>query len=271
MPIHPPRRVVATRYVTPLREGGSLPAVVEADDLGLYVVKFRGAGQGLPVLVAELLVGELGRALGLPVPEIVAIDIDPDLARTEPDGEIQDLLKASGGLNLALDFLPGALPFNPGAPRGVDADLAARIVWFDAFVMNVDRTPRNPNLLVWHNRLWLIDHGAALYVHHAWNDPDRVALSRFAMIKDHVLLPFAGDIRAAGEDLSAMLGGDLVDEALAAIPDELLGPDVSPFSDVASHREAYRRFLTRRFDARAGFIDEAVAAQGVLAGTGGGR
>jgi hypothetical protein len=260
MAITLPRHVTATRYVMPLREGGSLPAIVEADDLGLYVVKFRGAGQGLPVLVAELLAGELGRALGLPVPELVFVDIDPDLARTEPDSEIQALLQASGGCNIALDFLPGALPFNPGTPRGIDPELAARVVWFDAFVMNVDRTPRNPNLLVWHDRLWLIDHGASLYVHHAWNDPDRVAASRFPLIRDHVLAPFAGDVVAAGEALAAAIEPALIDDLIAAIPEEWLGRGVSAFPDADVHRTAYRRFLTRRLEGRAGFTDEAVAA-----------
>src|SRR3712207_5588201 len=160
------RTVRATRYVTPLREGGSLPAIVEADDDGLYVLKFRGAGQGPKALVAELVAGELGRALGLPVPEIVLVTVDPGLGRAEPDREIQDLLAASHGLNLGLDFLPGALGYNPAAAPLADAALAADIVWFDALVTNVDRTPRNTNLLMWHGRIWMIDHGAALYVQH---------------------------------------------------------------------------------------------------------
>src|SRR5690349_23620653 len=154
------RTISATRYVTPLREGGSLPAIVEADDDGMYVLKFRGAGQGAKALIAELVAGELGRALGLPVPEIVFVELDTELARTEPDPEIQDLIKASAGLNLALDYLPGAITFDPLAWQTPDADLASRIVWFDAYVTNLDRTPRNSNLLLWHRRLWLIDHGA---------------------------------------------------------------------------------------------------------------
>src|SRR3954470_9776717 len=160
------RTVRATRYATPLREGGSLPGVVEADDDGMYVVKFRGAGQGVKALVAEVVAGELARAVGLAVPEIVLVDVDPVLGRAEPDPEIQELIEASAGLNVGLDFLPGALPFEPAAGVPVDPELAAAVVWFDAFVTNVDRTPRNPNLLVWHERLWLIDHGAALHVHH---------------------------------------------------------------------------------------------------------
>src|SRR6188508_302751 len=164
------RRVTATRYVAPLREGGSLPGLVEADDDGLYVVKFRGAGQGPAALVAEVLAGELARALGLTVPELVLAELDPELPRAEPDVEIQELLVASAGTNLGVDFLPGALPFTPAAADGFDPARAADVVWFDALVMNVDRTPRNPNLLVWHGRTWLIDHGAALYVHHGGGD-----------------------------------------------------------------------------------------------------
>ena len=163
------RTVIATRYVTPLREGGSLPAIVEADDDGMYVLKFRGAGQGPKALIAELVAGEIARAAGLPVPEIVFVELDPELARTEPDPEIQALIRASAGLNLALDYLPGAVTFDPVAEHP-DADLASAIVWFDAYVTNVDRTPRNTNMLIWHRRLWLIDHGATLYFHHTWTN-----------------------------------------------------------------------------------------------------
>ena len=163
------RTVTATRYVTPLREGGSLPAIMEADDDGLYVVKFRGAGQGPKALAAEIVVGELARAVGLPVPELVLVEVDPELAHAEPDPEIQDLIRASGGLNLGVDFLPGSLPYSPARPP--EPELAAAVVWLDALVENVDRTPRNPNLLRWHGNLWLIDHGAALWVHHGSTDP----------------------------------------------------------------------------------------------------
>src|SRR5215211_7662451 len=187
------RAVTATRYVTPLREGGSLPAVVEADGLGTYVLKFRGAGQGRKALIAEILAGEIARALGLLVPEIVLANLDPKLASAEPDPEIQDLIRASVGLNLALDYLPGSLGFDPLVePPG--PDLASRIVWFDALVTNVDRTPRNPNLLTWHNRLWLIDHGASLYFHHAWRDWRAASKRTFAAARDHVLRPFAKTI-----------------------------------------------------------------------------
>ncbi len=187
------RTVTATRYVTPLREGGSLPAIVEADDDGLYVCKFRGAGQGPRALAAEVVAGELARGLGLPVPELVLVELDAELARAEPDPEIQDLIRASAGLNLGVDFLPGALPYSPAAPP--DPELAAAVVWLDALVENVDRTPRNPNLLRWHGRLWLIDHGASLFVHHGTADPLALARRPFPAIADHVLLGAAGSVR----------------------------------------------------------------------------
>jgi hypothetical protein len=186
------RTVTATRYVTPLREGGSLPGLVEADDDGLYVVKFRGAGQGPKALAAEIVGGELARALGLPVPELVLVQLDPELARAEPDPEIQDLITASAGLNLGVDFLPGALPYTPARPP--DPELAASVVWLDALIENIDRTPRNPNLLLWHGNLWLIDHGAALYVHHGTGDPLALARRAFPAVRDHVLLGAAGPL-----------------------------------------------------------------------------
>src|ERR1700744_3079913 len=189
-----PRTVAATRYVTPLREGGSLPAIVEADDCGLYVLKFRGAGQGPLALVAELVAGEIGRALGLMVPEIVLMEVDPVLGRNEPDQEIRELILASAGLNLALDYLPGSVMFDPAARPVVDPTIASRAVWFDAFVTNVDRTARNPNLLWWHKTLYFIDHGASLYFHHDWHDLERKALTPFAPIRSHVLLPKAARI-----------------------------------------------------------------------------
>ena len=196
------RSVAAIRYVTPLREGGSLPGLVEADDDGLYVVKFRGAGQGLRALVAEVIVGELARRLGLLVPDLVTVEIDPVLGAAEPDPEIQDLITASAGANLGVDFLPGALPYTPAGPWVPDERLAADIVWLDALTTNVDRTPRNPNLLIWHDRLWLIDHGAALYLHHGGLDPVAHADKPFPLIKDHVLLPHAGSILEAHERLA---------------------------------------------------------------------
>jgi hypothetical protein len=198
------RTVTATRYVTPLREGGSLPALVEADDEGLYVLKFRGAGQGRKALVAELIAGELARAAGLAVPEIVFIELDVELARTEPDPEIQDLIRASAGLNLALDYLPSAVAFDP-LVHAPDAALASAVVWHDAFVSNVDRTPRNTNLLMWHRRLWLIDHGAALIFHHQWDGYLERSTSPFPSIKDHVLLPGASELAEADAVLSGRI------------------------------------------------------------------
>jgi hypothetical protein len=214
------RTVVATRYVTPLREGGSLPALVEADDDGLYVVKFRGAGQGPRALIAELLAGELARAGGLKVPELVFVELDPRIAVAEPDPEIQDLLKASEGLNVGLDFLPAALPYNPLEPPS--PELAAEIVWLDAFVLNVDRTPRNPNLLLWHRDLWLIDHGAAFYRHHeageeGW-DASAAATRPFPQIAEHVLLDRAAPLRAAGERVAEHFDEGLLEQLSAELP-----------------------------------------------------
>ncbi|MDT4914764.1 MAG: hypothetical protein QOC66_3892, partial [Pseudonocardiales bacterium] len=198
------RRIEATRYVTPLREGGSLPALVEASDEGLYVLKFRGAGQGPKALVAEIVAGELARALGFAVPELALVELDPALARAEPDPEIQDLLAASAGLNLGVDFLPGALPFNPAVGPAPEPGLAAEIVWLDALVTNVDRTARNTNMLLWHGKLWLIDHGAALYFHHARASARETGHGRtpFPAIAEHVLLPFAGSILEADARLA---------------------------------------------------------------------
>jgi hypothetical protein len=215
------RRVAATRYVTPFREGGSLPALVEADDDGLYVVKFQGAGQGRKALVAEVVAGELARELGFLVPELVAADVDAELARAEPDREIQDLLAASAGTNLGVDFLPGSLPFSPAADPIVDADLAADVVWFDALVTNVDRTAQNPNLLWWHGRLWLIDHGAALYFHHA-AEPGLEHARRPFPVDAHVLLPYASSREAARERLAPRVTESLLEDVVARIPDEWL-------------------------------------------------
>src|ERR1700691_4853234 len=198
------RSVAAGRYVTPLREGGSLPAIIEADDDGLYVLKFRGAGQGPKALIAELLAGEIGRAAGLPVPEIVFVELPTELARTEPDAEIQSLIQASAGLNIALDYLPGSVTFDP-LVYVPDARLASAIVWFDAFVCNVDRTLRNVNMLIWHRDLWLIDHGASLYFHHAWNRNDQHATKPFALIKDHVLLKQATALGEVDARMTSLL------------------------------------------------------------------
>ncbi len=255
------RAVFATRYVTPLREGGSLPAIVEADDEGMYVLKFRGAGQGAKALIAELVAGELARALALPVPEIVFVELDPDLARTEPDPEIQHLIRASAGLNLALDYLPGSVTFDPVVEQP-DAELASAIVWFDAFVSNVDRTARNTNLLVWHRKLWLIDHGAALYFHHNWDGYLERAADPFARIKDHVLLPFASALPEADARMSAVLSHEVIERIVASIPDAWLGGD-APFADAAAHRDAYVRYLRRRIESPHAFALEAIRARGV--------
>ncbi len=255
----PLRTVTATRYVTPLREGGSLPAVVEADDDGLYVLKFRGAGQGRRALVAELVAGELARAAGLPVPEIVFVELDPELARTEPDPEIQDLIKASAGLNLALDYLPSAVTFDPLAFKP-DAGLASRIVWLDGFISNVDRTARNSNLMVWHEKLWLIDHGAALYFHHHWDGFMERATSPFALIKDHVLLPFASELAQADAQMSAALTPGIIAAIVALIPDDWLEADPL-FADKAAHRAAYEAYLARRLQAPRAFFEEAQRAR----------
>jgi hypothetical protein len=253
------RTVAAARYVTPLREGGSLPAVVEGDDEGLYVLKFRGAGQGPKALIAELVAGELARALGLLVPEIVLMTLDPDLARTEADPEIQDLIRASAGLNLALDFLPSALAYDPlvDAP---DAMLASRIVWLDAFVMNVDRTARNTNMLMWHRRLWLIDHGASLYFQHQWDGYMDRSTSPFQAIKDHVLLPLATTLEAADQECRSVLSAEAITRAVDLIPDAWLA-DADTFADPASQCEAYARFLAARLQASPIFVEEAVRAR----------
>jgi hypothetical protein len=253
------RTITATRYVTPLREGGSLPAIVEGDDAGLYVLKFRGAGQGPKALIAELVAGELARALGLPVPEIVFVELDPDLARTEPDPEIQHLIRASGGLNLALDYLPGSITFDPVVDQP-DAALASAIVWFDAFTSNVDRTARNTNLLVWHRKLWLIDHGAALYFHHAWDGYLARAVDPFARIKDHVLLPYASQLREADARLAPLLPREAIERIVATIPEGWLGGD-APFASAAEHRAAYADYLCRRIEAPRAFVEEALRAR----------
>jgi hypothetical protein len=248
----PLRTLNATRYVTPLREGGSLPAIIEGDDDGMYVLKFRGAGQGPKALAAELIAGEIARALELPVPEIVLVELDPDLARTEPDPEIQALIKASAGLNLALDYLPGSITFDPVADPP-DATLASAIVWFDAFVTNIDRTPRNVNLLTWHRRLWLIDHGAALYFHHGtseWLDRSRDA---FPQIKDHVLLPYAGALEDADAKAVARLTPEVLKGIVALVPDDWV--------ETGERRAAYTDYLVRRLEAPRAFVGEAIRAR----------
>jgi hypothetical protein len=253
------RTVTASRYVTSLREGGSLPAIVEADDDGLYVLKFKGAGQGPKALIAELVAGEIGRLAGLPVPEIVFIDLPVDLARTEPDAEIQALIGGSGGLNLALDYLPGSITFDP-LIYSPDEQLASAIVWFDAFVCNVDRTVRNANMLMWHRRLWLIDHGAALYFHHAWNRHDDHATSPFKLIKDHVLLRYAGALGEIDSEMKSVLNRELFESIVRLIPDEWL-PEDPGFDGKAGQREAYLNFFELRLRSSDAFVEEAIRAR----------
>ncbi|MCC7364986.1 MAG: aminotransferase class I and II [Dehalococcoidia bacterium] len=253
------RRVAATRYVTPLREGGSVPALVEADDDGLYVLKFHAAAQGAKTLVAEVIAGEIGRRLGLPVPELVIVELDPVLGRSEPDPEIAATVLASGGPNLGMDFLPGALGFDPVAARGIDPGFAARVVWFDAFVTNVDRTVRNPNILYWHREPWLIDNGAALYVHHDWKDYAARAASPFPAIKQHVLLDRASSVADADADLAAKLDRAVFEDIVAAVPGEWLGGP--PFDDEGAERAAYVEYLCLRLAARAAFVEEADRAR----------
>jgi hypothetical protein len=246
------RTVRATRYVTPLREGGSMPGLVEADDDGLYVLKFRGAGQGAKALLAELVAGELARAAGLRVPEIVFVELDPELGRAEPDPEIQELIAASGGCNVGLDFLPGSLTYNPAAGPPPAPELAADVVWLDALTTNVDRSPQNPNLLLWHGDLWLIDHGAALYLQHAWTDPPAEALRPFPAIRNHVLLPAAGSIAEADGRLAATLDAATVDRVLGLVPGDWFAPRT---------RAEYREYLGRRLQAPRGFAAEAEEAR----------
>jgi hypothetical protein len=252
------RTVTATRYVTPLREGGSLPAIVEADDDGLYVLKFRGAGQGVKALIAELIGGEVGRALGLLVPEIVFVELDPVLGRTEGDPEIQDLIKASGGVNLALDYLPGSITFDPLLEK-LDAELASKIVWFDAYITNVDRTARNTNMLLWHKRLWLIDHGAALYFHHAWDNYLARSRHSFPLIKEHVLFSLASRLPEVDATLSQQLSPEIIEGIVALIPDDWLGAE-RQFASPSEHRRAYFEFLSERLAAPRNFVLEAADA-----------
>jgi hypothetical protein len=257
------RTLAAHHYITPLREGGSLPAVVEADDGRLYVAKFQGAGQGQKALVAELVAGELARALGLAVPEIVLLGLDPMLGRSEADPEIRQLIQDSVGLNLALRFLPKAFAFNPILKPAPDAGLASLIVWFDAFVTNVDRTARNTNLLLWQDKLWLIDHGSSLYFHHSAGD--RAAfLDRshgpFPLIKDHVLLPFASRLAEADVRARAALARPIVEQIVELVPDVWLKDDPG-FASAEAQREAYAAYLNDRLEGSAIFLKEAQRAR----------
>ena len=253
-----PRTIEVTRYVTPLREGGSLPAIVEANDDGLYVLKFRGAGQGPRALIAELVAGEIARALGLPVPEIVFASLDPDLARTEPDPEIHALIHDSAGLNLALDFLPGSVSYDPVIHK-LPAALASRIVWFDAYLTNVDRTAQNTNMLMWHRNPWLIDHGATLYFHHSpgWEDEASRARAPFPAIENHVLFRHATMLAETDEAMARVLTPDVIAEIVATIPDEWLS-DASAARPPADVRHAYSRYLLDRLVPPRLFLQEAL-------------
>jgi hypothetical protein len=256
------RTVNVTRYVTPLREGGSLPAIVEADDDGMYVLKFRGAGQGAKALIAELVSGEIARELGLRVPEIVFANLDPILSRTEPDPEIQELLQASGGLNLALDYLPGSITFDPVVDK-IGERLVSEVVWFDCFVTNVDRTPRNTNMLMWHKDLWLIDHGASLYFQHAWQNWETSSKRPFVQVKDHVLLRNAGELAAVNADIRGCLTAELLASIVSLIPDEWL-LDESGNASLDEKRRVYQQFLSSRLSASDIFTEEAQRAREAL-------
>ena len=256
------RTVHVTRYVTPLREGGSMPAIAEADDGFLYVVKFRGAGQAPKSLIAELIGGELARALGLKVPELVFAELDNAFGRTEPDEEIQDLLKASVGLNIGLHYLSGSITFDPTV-SSIDPLLASQVVWLDCLITNVDRTYRNTNMLLWHKELWLIDHGASLYFHHAWQNWEAQALRPFTHVKDHVLLPRASELTGVDSKFRSILTAERIRSIVAQVPDEWLLTD-APFTSAADHREAYIRFLTLRIANSAIFVKEAQHAREVL-------
>jgi hypothetical protein len=252
------RTVDVTRYVTPLREGGSLPAIVEADDGFLYVLKFRGAGQGIKALIAELLGGEVARALGFRVPEIVLATVDPAFGRTEPDEEIQDLLKFSEGLNLGLHYLSGAISFDPAVTK-IDALTASQIVWLDCFLTNVDRTARNTNMLMWHKELWLIDHGAALYFHHSWNNWKEQAQKPFVQVKDHVLLPWASELEKADEMFRSILTLQRITSIVDLVPGEWLISEALPDAD--ANRKVYKDFLLTRLSHSSIFLKEAQHAR----------
>lgn len=256
------RTVNVIRYVTPLREGGSLPAIAEADDEFYYVLKFSGAGQGKRALIAELIGAEIARSLGLKVPEIVFANLDEAFGRTEPDEEIQDLLKASVGLNLALHYLSGSITYDP-ATRAIDPFLASQIVWLDCLLLNVDRTSRNTNMLIWYKELWLIDFGASLYFHHSWNNWKVQAENPFAQAKDHVLLPFASMLEEADIACKNALSKELIENIIAMIPDEWLAGETA-FPSVEEHRRAYVYFLETRMAHSSIFVNDAKHARETL-------
>lgn len=252
------RTVQVTRYITPLREGGSLPAIAEADDGFMYVLKFRGAGQGIKALIADLIGGEMARICGFRVPEIVLATLDSAFGRTEPDEEIQDLLKASVGLNLGLHFLSGAMSFDPVINKP-DPLLASKIVWLDSLLTNVDRTARNTNMLIWNKELWLIDHGAALYFHHSWSNWKEHALRPFVAVKDHVMLPFATELEAADKELKLLLTPAAIKAVVDQVPDEWLSGEPG-FETPESMRLVYTSFLETRIANSHIFLKEAMHA-----------
>ncbi len=253
------RKVNVVRYVTPLREGGSLPAIVEADDDFLYVAKFRGAGQGTKALIADLIGAELARAAGLKVPELVLVELDEAFGRTEPDEEIQDLLKGSTGTNLGVHYLSGAISFDPVVNKA-DAMLASKIVWLDALLTNVDRTAKNTNMLVWNRELWMIDFGACLYFHHSWDNWEQLAMSPFTNVKSHVLLAQASQLDEADKLLAAVVTPELLNAILRSIPDDWLKGHGSP----DEMRRVYHEFITRRIAASSIFLKEAQDASAKL-------
>ncbi|GAA4299083.1 HipA family kinase [Nibribacter koreensis] len=257
------RKVEVTRYVTPLREGGSLPAIVEADDEFLYVLKFRGAGQGIKALMAEIIAGELARVLGLRMPELVFAHLDEAFGRTEPDEEIQDLLRFSEGWNLGLHYLKGAITFD-ALVNSVDPLLASQIVWLDCLITNVDRTARNTNMLMWHKELWLIDHGAAFYFHHNWPNIEEQAKRPFVQIKDHVLLPVASELEAVDAAFKALLTSEIIRTIVGLIPEDWLTGVDSPFGTAQAHRDAYIQFLETRLQHSHIFVTEANHARKAL-------
>jgi len=253
------RTVTVTRYILPLREGGSLPALAEADDDFKYVLKFRGAGHGVKALISELIGGKISQVLGFRIPELVFANLSVDFGRSEPDEEIQDLLKASCGLNLALHYLSGAITYDPGAVK-IDPQLSSEIVWLDAFLTNIDRTFRNTNMLMWHKELWLIDNGASLYFHHSWDNWEKNAVSPFTMIKDHVLLPQASELDLANEKFKAILTDQILREIVELIPEDWLqwnDTELTP-SEI---KEVYFQFLTLRRDHSDNFLNEAKNAR----------
>ncbi|WP_143307136.1 HipA family kinase [Chitinophaga vietnamensis] len=256
---HQLRTVNVTRYVTPLREGGSMPAIAEADDGFLYVLKFRGAGQGIKALIAELIGGETARALGLKVPELVFASLDEAFGRTEPDEEIQDLNKASVGLNLALHYLMGSITYDPSVVK-IDPLLASKIVWLDCLLTNVDRTPRNTNMLMWNRELWLIDHGASLYFHHNWSNWEEQAKRPFVQVKDHVLLPQASRLEEVDTTFRQLLTEEKIRAIVALAPDEWLTAEDTP----EATREVYIRFLMTRIANADIFVKEAQHAREAL-------